>query len=169
MHPQIKKFLRDKNQKILVINDINGKWNKLRGVLKPCALTIIIKFCNLIPPSELKNFFLRSLLKMKIEKGARIASVDLDNIFPELLSLEKDATIGHNVQILTHEITPSQFRVGRIKICSGALVGAFSSIRSGVTIGPGSVVSMCSFVNKDIPANELWGGVPAKRLKKLKY
>jgi len=27
---------------------------------------------------------------------------------------------------------------------------------------------MCSFVNKDIPPHELWGGIPAKKIKSLK-
>jgi serine acetyltransferase len=36
-----------------------------------------------------------------------------------------------------------------------------------VTIGTNSIVGAYSFVNKDIPDNELWVGVPAKYKKKL--
>lgn len=168
MRPEIKLFLRDKSKKILLIKNTNNRWNKLRGVIKPCLSTLIIHFCNLIPPSNLKNYFLRNLLHMQIGKNASIAKVDFDNIFPELFSIEENGIMGHNVKILTHEITPNQFRLGRISVGKGALVGAFSSIRSGVLIGEGAIVSMSSFVNKDIPPFELWGGVPAKRIKKLK-
>lgn len=34
-----------------------------------------------------------------------------------------------------------------------------------VTIGESAVVAAYSFVNKDVPKNELWAGIPA-RLKK---
>ena len=34
---------------------------------------------------------------------------------------------------------------------------------SGITIGKGSIVAAGSVVTKDIPACEIWGGIPAKR------
>jgi acetyltransferase-like isoleucine patch superfamily enzyme len=36
-----------------------------------------------------------------------------------------------------------------------------------VTIGENSIVAAHSFINKNIPKNEIWGGVPAKLIKKL--
>jgi acetyltransferase-like isoleucine patch superfamily enzyme len=38
-----------------------------------------------------------------------------------------------------------------------------------VTVGENSIVAAYSFVNRDIPKNEVWGGVPIKRIKKLKF
>lgn len=46
-------------------------------------------------------------------------------------------------------------------ICSGAI------INPGVRIGRGSVVAAGSVVTKDIPEFQLWGGVPAKKIKDL--
>jgi len=37
-----------------------------------------------------------------------------------------------------------------------------------VTIGENSVIAAYSFVTKNIPKNEVWAGIPAKRIKKLK-
>lgn len=47
-------------------------------------------------------------------------------------------------------------------------LGANVLVMKGVTIGDRSVVSAGSIVTKDIPAGEVWGGNPAKFLKKLK-
>lgn len=44
-------------------------------------------------------------------------------------------------------------------------IGCGAIILQGVTIGKGSVVAAGSVVNKDIPANTIWGGVPAKFIK----
>lgn len=41
-------------------------------------------------------------------------------------------------------------------------VGAKSVIKSGVTIGHGSVIAALSFVNKDVPPYAIVGGIPAK-------
>ena len=44
-------------------------------------------------------------------------------------------------------------------------IGHNSTVISGVTIGRGSVVAAGSIVNKSIPSCEIWGGVPAKKIK----
>tara|TARA_Y100000766_G_C18888879_1_gene597385 strand:+ start:1383 stop:1889 length:507 start_codon:yes stop_codon:yes gene_type:complete len=45
-------------------------------------------------------------------------------------------------------------------------IGARAIILSGSKIGKGSIIASKAVVNCDIPANEIWGGVPAKFLKK---
>lgn len=47
-------------------------------------------------------------------------------------------------------------------ICSGAI------IISGVSIGEGSVIAAGAVVIRNVPEFELWGGVPAKKIKDLK-
>jgi len=53
-------------------------------------------------------------------------------------------------------------------IKSKVFVGAHSIILKGVTIGENSIIGASSVVTKNIPANEIWGGNPAKFLKKNK-
>tara|TARA_R110002167_G_scaffold10108_3_gene46568 strand:- start:9656 stop:10132 length:477 start_codon:yes stop_codon:yes gene_type:complete len=46
-------------------------------------------------------------------------------------------------------------------------IGAYSIILKGVTIGERSIVGAGSVVTKSIPDDEIWGGNPAKFIKKL--
>lgn len=52
-------------------------------------------------------------------------------------------------------------------IGDNVLIGAHSIILKGVTIGNNAVVAAGSVVSRSIPANELWGGNPAKFIKKI--
>lgn len=54
-----------------------------------------------------------------------------------------------------------------VKIDDFVFIGARSIICKGVHIGEKSLVAAGSVVVKDIPAGELWGGNPAKFIKKI--
>ncbi len=54
-----------------------------------------------------------------------------------------------------------------VKIESGAFIGAHTIILKGVTIGERSVVGAGSVVTKDIPADEVWAGNPARFIRSL--
>ena len=54
-----------------------------------------------------------------------------------------------------------------IVIKKNAWIGCNSIILKGVVIGENSVVAAGSVVTKSIPDNEVWGGNPAKFLKKI--
>lgn len=53
-----------------------------------------------------------------------------------------------------------------ILIGDGAWIGTHVVILAGVTIGEGAIIAAGAVVNKDVPAYEIWGGVPARFLKK---
>lgn len=53
------------------------------------------------------------------------------------------------------------------KIGCGVWVGAGAVILQGVVIGDRAVVAAGAVVNKDVPPLEVWGGVPARRIKHL--
>jgi acetyltransferase-like isoleucine patch superfamily enzyme len=44
-------------------------------------------------------------------------------------------------------------------------VGAGSIVLAGVTVGRGAIVAAGSVVTKDIPPYEIWGGVPARKIR----
>lgn len=54
---------------------------------------------------------------------------------------------------------------GNIEIGSDVWIGNDVSIMSGVTIGHGAVIALGAVVTKDIPPYEIWGGVPARKIK----
>ncbi|TDQ09985.1 acyltransferase [Pedobacter metabolipauper] len=52
-----------------------------------------------------------------------------------------------------------------IEIKDNVWIGSGSVILGGVTIGTGAIVAAGAVVNKSIPDYEIWGGVPAKKIK----
>lgn len=53
-------------------------------------------------------------------------------------------------------------KYGAIHIGNNNFIGARKLINPGVTIGDNNVVAANSVVTKDIPSNEVWGGIPAR-------
>ncbi len=89
----------------------------------------------------------------------------------ERITIGCNVRIGPQVMILTssHEIGPKEHRAGKttrspVVISDGAWIGARCVILPGVTIGAGAVVDAGSVVNKDVPPNVRFGGIPAKKL-----
>ena len=72
---------------------------------------------------------------------------------------------------MTHFVKPvpgggRKYIKGHVKIGNKVFIGAHSVICQPVTIGDNAFIAAGSVVTKDIPANEIWGGVPAKFIKK---
>src|ERR1700684_3133737 len=89
------------------------------------------------------------------------------------LDIADDVMIGPNVSILTagHPLEPSQRRaatIGKpIVIERGVWIAAGAIIIGGVTVGEHSVVAAGSVVTKDVPANSLVGGNPARVIRSI--
>ena len=56
---------------------------------------------------------------------------------------------------------------GKVTIENNVFIGANSTILKGVTIGENAIIGACSVITKDIPANEIWAGNPAKFIKRM--
>lgn len=111
-----------------------------------------------------KTFFLRRT-GMHVGKGVALGyAAQPDLLFPQDITLEDDVTIGYNTTILCHGYLRDRYERGSVVVRIGATVGADCTILAGVTIGAGAVVAAKSLVNRSVPADELWGGVPAQRL-----
>ncbi len=106
--------------------------------------------------------------------------------YPENLKLGKNFDIGtftyinshygveinDNVQIGSHCAIYSHSTIdnkkGQVILERNCKVGTHSTIMPGVRIGENSIVGAYSFVNKNIPKNEIWMGVPAQFKNKIK-
>jgi len=86
---------------------------------------------------------------------------------PPLTEFGANCIIGHDAVLFSHTIEGRRFALSRIRVGDNVTIGATAVIMSGVSIGDGAIVSAGSVVLKDthIGPNEVWGGVPAKRLK----
>ena len=73
--------------------------------------------------------------------------------------------IGSHCSIYSHSTIDS--KKGSIVLGKNCRIGSHSTIMPNVSIGENSTVAAHSFVNCNIPQNEIWGGIPAKRIKKL--
>jgi len=126
--------------------------------------TLICHICKILPP-KLKNALYR-MIGVNIGKNVLIAPyVQIDPFFPDLITLDDNVIIGWGASIFTHEFTQQNIRKGKIHIKKRALIGGFSIVRSGVTIGEYATIGIGSFVNRDVKDNESVGGNPLRPIK----
>ena len=80
--------------------------------------------------------------------------------------------IGHNVVLATlhHAMQPerrSDMLPAPIHIGKRVWIGSNATVLPGVTIGDGAVVAAGAVVTRDVPANTVVGGVPAKVIRHI--
>ena len=86
------------------------------------------------------------------------------------ITLEDNVQIGPRVTIVTdnHDFDNRYVLKCRpVRICKNAWIGANVTIMPGVTVGENAVIAGGSVVTKDVPANTVVGGNPARILKEL--
>jgi acetyltransferase-like isoleucine patch superfamily enzyme len=88
------------------------------------------------------------------------------------ITLEDEVLIGPRVNLVTenHPLDPSDRRAlltRPIVIKRNAWIGAGATILPGVTIGENSIVAAGAVVSKDVPANTIVAGIPAKVIKSI--
>lgn len=95
----------------------------------------------------------------------------------EKVIVEKDAAISMNCCILTHQDPGSlkkrpmaeyyPKKLSPVFIGEGAYIGSNVVILAGVKIGKMSAVGAGAVVTRDVPSYTVFGGIPAKLIKKL--
>jgi acetyltransferase-like isoleucine patch superfamily enzyme len=81
------------------------------------------------------------------------------------IELEDFVQIGSHCSI--YSISTIDGKKGKVVIKRNARIGSHCVIMPDVTIGENSIIGAFSFVNKDIPANVIAFGVPAKVFRQL--
>ncbi|SMO65283.1 DapH/DapD/GlmU-related protein [Gracilimonas mengyeensis] len=88
------------------------------------------------------------------------------------ITIEDEVMIGPRVNITSEnhpvEVADRKTMVpGSVVIKRNAWIGGAASILPGITVGENSVVAAGAMVTKDVPANTVVAGVPAKVVKEL--
>jgi acetyltransferase-like isoleucine patch superfamily enzyme len=105
-----------------------------------------------------------------IGKNTRINShTQIRNLEGEVL-IGESVLIGQFVSIIAHSYNLNNKNIGKnnmyssnVTIGDNSWIGAYTMILPGVKIGENCVVGAFSLVNKDIPDNEIWFGIPATK------
>jgi len=100
----------------------------------------------------------------------------LDLIFPQLIKIENNVSIGSNTMIFAHSNPTANFllkqkyysrKIESILIKSGAWINPGCIIGPGVTIGENSVLSVGTVITSSVPDNCVVAGNPGRIVKKL--
>ena len=94
--------------------------------------------------------------------------VIFDTNYPQDIFIEEGVRLTSGVKIVTHFMEPKagSYDRGKVHICKGAYLGMNTLVVKPVTIGERAIIGAGSVVTKDIPANEVWAGNPAKFIRK---
>ncbi|MBZ5526374.1 MAG: N-acetyltransferase [Acidobacteriia bacterium] len=113
---------------------------------------------------------------VEIQKNATVGKnckISSHTFVCEGVSIEDDVFIGHGVTFINDSYprataadgqlqTEKDWKVERTCIKKGASIGSGSTILSNVTIGENAIVGAGSMVTRDVPANSIVAGNPAK-------
>ena len=116
---------------------------------------------------------------VEIQKNVSIGSnckISSHTFICEGVTIEDNVFIGHSVTFINDSYpratvadgqlqTEADWKVEKTTVKKGASIGSGSTILANVTIGENAIVGAGSVVTKDVPANAIVAGNPAKLLR----
>lgn len=118
---------------------------------------------------------------VEIQKNAKVGSrckISSHTFVCEGVTIEDNVFIGHGVMFI-NDIYPrataaggalqteADWKVAPTLVKKGASIGSGATILANVTIGENSIVGAGSVVTRDVPANTIVAGNPARALRKV--
>ena len=118
---------------------------------------------------------------VEIQKNARVGSrckISSHSFICEGVDIEDNVFIGHGVMFINDTYpratnadgelqTEADWKVDRTVVGKGASIGSNATILCNIRIGENAIVGAGSVVTKDVPANAIVAGNPAKVLRFL--
>ena len=155
-----------------------GSMGKLRLKIKILRSWILHSFAYHSVHSGF-SIFMHKQRGVKIGKNCHFCPyVQIDLIYPHLVNIEENVTLGSNVMIFAHmNPTANLFlkkgeyprKVEPINLKSGCVINPGSIILAGITVGKNSIVSPGSVVTQDVPDYCVVVGNPARVIKKINH
>lgn len=134
---------------------------KLNAVLTDLAKKALAPFTTVFTESLFIQLF-----GARVGKATAHAGVLRDH---PLLEFGDYCTIGQNSVLTAHAITHDAIYLAPINVGKNAVVGINCTVMPGVEIGEGAVLApgAVATINTIILPYELWGGIPARKIKDL--
>jgi acetyltransferase-like isoleucine patch superfamily enzyme len=118
---------------------------------------------------------------VEIQKNATVGKrckISSHSFICEGVSIEDNVFVGHGVMFINDLYprattaagglqTEADWRVERTVVKKGASIGSGATILANTCIGENAVVGAGAVVTKDVPANTIVAGVPAKVLRQI--
>ncbi len=117
---------------------------------------------------------------VEIQKNASVGKrckISSHTFVCEGVTIEDNVFIGHGVMFINDSYprattdgalqTEADWKVERTLVKKGASIGSGATILSNLTIGENAIVGAGSVVTKDVPANMIVAGNPAKELRAI--
>lgn len=133
-----------------------------------------VLFQSLYNPISMILYFLH-IYTAKVWQLKLLGAVVGDNVTlggriddPSLFEIGDESVIGGLCEVLTHSAERDKLIFKKIRIGSKCTIGQGSIILPGAVMHDKSILGSLSLLskNKKIPSGEVWGGVPARRIKK---
>ena len=117
---------------------------------------------------------------VEIQKGARIGNsckISSHTFICEGVTIESEVFVGHGVTFINDRYPRATDAAGQPQseadwdcqntlIKQGASIGSGATVLGGITIGENAIIGAGSVVTRDVPANTIVAGNPAKILRK---
>lgn len=144
----------------------------------------IPKGCHIVCSDDskmiLKNVVLSQNVVLRSHEGGVITILDSFIGYNSVIAACKSIHIDRHCQIGEMVVIRDQnhnygginlsfsgYTASSIKINQNVWLGSKVSVFKGVEIGENSVIAGSGVVVSNVPSNELWGGIPAKKIKKF--